>query len=134
MREINHIVIHHSASPLATTAQDIEQWHLAKGWNGAGYHLICEKSGELVLGRPIGVIGAHARPWNRNSIGICLVGDNTKPEESWREAQIKSLEEILRTLLILFPLAEVLGHRDLPRVATECPGLDVRELLGIPPA
>jgi N-acetylmuramoyl-L-alanine amidase len=129
MRSITHIVIHHSASPLSTTLEDIDKWHRDKGWAGCGYHLVCESDGVMKLGRPIDKIGAHVFGRNRCSIGICLVGNNTFPGEGWTQMQIASLHEILRSLRILFPGAEVLGHRDLPNTATECPGLDVRTLL-----
>jgi hypothetical protein len=129
VRKIDHIVLHHSASPLATTAKDIEQWHLAKNWSGTGYHIICEASGKLVLGRPIGKTGAHAKGWNRSSIGICLVGDNTDPMEEWTKMQVVSLGEMYRVLSAIFPDALWLGHRDLPGAATECPGLDVKKLI-----
>ena len=129
MRTIDHIVIHHSASPLSTTAADIDRWHRKKGWAGAGYHLICERTGKLVLGRQIDLMGAHVRGSNRSSIGICLVGDNTKLAQRWCAEQVQSLKTALEVLGVLFPGAVVLGHRDMPNTATECPGLDVRELL-----
>ena len=129
MRPISHVVVHHSASPLSTTAQDISEWHTANGWGGAGYHIICESTGRLVLGRRIGRIGAHVRGWNKNSIGICLVGNNTIEADSWTDAQIISLGEMYFVMRTLFPDAEWLGHRDLPGTATECPGLSVKELI-----
>jgi N-acetylmuramoyl-L-alanine amidase len=131
LRRIDYIVIHHSASPLSTTLEDIDQWHRAKipPWTGCGYHLVCESNGTMRKGRRIGRMGAHVRGWNRHSIGICLVGDNTFPGEGWTQPQIASLHEMLRSLRVLFPEAEVLGHRDLPKTATVCPGLDIRALL-----
>lgn len=132
MRSISHIVIHHSASPLSTTLEDIDSWHRKKKWAGCGYHLVCESDGTMRLGRPVGKVGAHVRGYNLNSIGICLVGNNTWPNDGWTQPQIASLCEMLRSLSILFPEAEVLGHRDMKGTATECPGLDVRALLGIP--
>lgn len=129
MRTITHIVVHHSASPLSTTAEDITRWHKAKKWAGAGYHLICEATGEMKLGRPIGKVGAHCRGSNKSTIGICLVGDNTKPGMVWTPEQWSSLRAWLEMLDVLFPGAETLGHRDMPGAATECPGLDIREML-----
>ena len=133
MRHINDIVIHHSASPLSTTAEDIERWHLTKGWNGAGYHIICESTGNLVLGRELEQLGAHVWGSNKDSIGICLVGDNTIATEKWTAEQIVSLRTVLTVFNVLFPGAITCGHRDMPNTSTECPGLDVRELLGLDP-
>ena len=129
MREIEHIVIHHSASPLNVTAKDIDAWHRAKGWAGLGYHIVVEGKGKMVRGRELSKIGAHVRRWNKNSIGICVVGNNTKPRYKWRAVQIASLAEIVRVFEALFPEAETLGHRDIPGTSTACPGLDVRALL-----
>jgi len=131
MRHINHIVIHHSASPLSTTIADINEWHRSRGWSGVGYHFVCESSGEMKLSRSIGKVGAHVKGSNRNSIGICLVGDNTQPEQRWREIQIETLKNWISVLTVIFPEAHVCGHRDMPNATTECPGLDVRPLLNL---
>ena len=40
MRSINAIYIHHSASPKSTTVEQINQWHLDRGWAGIGYHFV----------------------------------------------------------------------------------------------
>ena len=130
MRRITHIVIHHSASPLSTTAADIEKWHRARGWAMAGYHLICEADGRWILGRPIGRAGAHCKGYNKNSLGICLIGNNTVSGDEWRWIQIDALKAMLASLRILFPGAEVFGHKDVPGTATKCPGLDLQYLLG----
>ena len=134
MREIRHIVVHHSASPLTTTAADIDFWHSEKGWEGCGYHLVVEATGELILGRPIDRVGAHVMGHNTHSLGICLVGDNTTETDRWTDAQIRTLGLCYFVMSALYPDAEWMGHRDMPDTATLCPGLDVRELLGIPPS
>jgi N-acetylmuramoyl-L-alanine amidase len=135
VRPINHIVVHHSASPLTTTALDIDAWHEEKGWEGAGYHLIVEATGQLILGRPIHRVGAHCRGiGNSFGIGVCLVGDNTTETDRWTDAQIRTLGLLYFVLGAIFPDAEWLGHRDMPDTATLCPGLDVRALLGISPS
>ena len=127
-----YIVLHHSASPLSTTAADIDAWHRKKGWAGMGYHLCINGSGELIRGREIDRMGAHARGFNR-AVGCCIVGDNTTASQRWTWQQIDTLKRTLSVLTVLYPDAVVLGHRDLPGVATLCPGLDVRELLGLSP-
>ncbi len=132
MRKITRIVIHHSASSLATTKEDIDKWHKSRGWSGCGYNFVIEGDGKLVLGRPLERVPAQARGYNTNSIGICLVGDNTDLEQRWSMLQIYTLEQTLPVLKTMFPDAIVLGHKDLPDTSTECPGLDIRELLGLP--
>ena len=133
MRAIDHIVIHHSASPLSTTAADIDRWHRAKGWDGAGYHFIVDREGHVTWSRDPGKTGAHVRKHNLRSLGICLVGDNTTLDQRWVEPQITALKVLASLCTSRFTDAVLLGHRDMPDTATECPGLDVRALLGLDP-
>jgi len=133
LRHINYIVIHHSASSLKTTAEDIAHWHLAKGWSGPGYHFCIESDGRLIMTRPIDRLGAHVRGHNTHTLGVCLVGDNTTLRSRWTAPRVETLKRALSVLGVMFPESEVLGHRDLPDTATECPGLDIRELLGLKP-
>ena len=133
MRPIRWIVIHHSASPRATTVGAIRDFHMnTRGWKHIGYHKIVEEDGTVYAGRKLENVGAHAFGHNRDSIGICVVGDNTKEQESWSKEQIETLNELVHSLRLRFPEAEILGHRDLEGAHTLCPGLDVRELLGLP--
>jgi N-acetyl-anhydromuramyl-L-alanine amidase AmpD len=133
VREINRIVIHHSASKLKTTAADIDGWHRERGWSGIGYHLVIHCDGKLVAGRPLEEVGAHVAGHNEGSIGICVVGDNTTMANRWNQVQTTTLRSTLMVLATLFGDPEVLGHRDIQGTATECPGLDVRALLGLAP-
>jgi N-acetyl-anhydromuramyl-L-alanine amidase AmpD len=57
---------------------------------------------------------------NANSLGICLLG-----REEFTKDQYASLEQVLKSLLIKYPGAEILGHRDLDDKKT-CPNFDVR--------
>ncbi len=129
MRPIELIVIHHSASSLATTVAEITTWHEARGFGGIGYHLVILGNGTVAQGRPMESIGAHARGHNLKSIGVCVVGNNTEPDHAWTTRQINSLRALVDLLRIFWPRAQVLGHRDLEGAATECPGLNVRALL-----
>jgi len=126
--EFRRLIVHHSASSLDTTVEQIRDWHVSgNGWSDIGYHFIVTADGAVHQGRPIPRMGAHARGSNRDSIGVCLVGDNLDPENRWTPEQIDSLHRIIGAAEILFPGIEILGHRDVG--ATECPGLDVRRLI-----
>lgn len=132
MRTINHIVIHHSATPTYTTTKIIREWHMKKGWSDIGYHIIIEHGGMVEMGRSFDIPGAHVKGHNNDTLGICVVGDNTIRERKWGDNQITSLESVLDLLALSFPSATILGHRDMPDTATECPGLNVRKLLQLP--
>ena len=112
---IDRLVIHHSASPLTTTFEDIVAWHTkpkpeGRGWPFIGYHWVILADGSMRVGRPMNVRGAHAPP-NRGRLGVCLVGNNVQDGEGWTIEQIGALREVMPA-----------GH-------TVCPGLDVRSLL-----
>ena len=67
--------------------------------------------------RPETEVGAHARHYNAHSIGICYEGgldEKGKPADTRTPAQKESLEDLLYSLALDYPDAEILGHRDLP--------------------
>ena len=74
-RNIRKIILHHSASPVATTVEQINQWHLDRGWSGIGYHYVCVEDGSIKKGRNINRIGAHTKGQNKDSIGVCITGN-----------------------------------------------------------
>lgn len=132
MRALRELVIHHSASPRdRTTVETIDEAHRNRPrdpFDMIGYHLVIEASGQLRVGRPIWRFGAHCPPFNRSSIGLCVVGDNTKPDQAWNARQLETLDQVVRVLALTFDL-EVHGHRDIGETPTLCPGLDVVPLL-----
>ena len=125
MRSINLIVIHHSASPLTTTAKQIAVWHAARFRLGTGYHRIIEADGGVLDGRKVQRWGAHAKGSNEHSIGICVVGDNTQSDCQWTVAQNDALAKTIMYYHTLYPLAKVCGHRDTSGARTLCPGLSI---------
>ena len=131
MRRITNIVVHHSVSGFSTTAVDIDRWHRAPPNNFAclGYHFVIEGDGKLGRGRELNRPGAHIKRQNKNTIGICVVGDNTQIKRKWRASQIETLVNLTDVLEVMFPGAVTLGHRDMPNTNTACPGLNIKELL-----
>ena len=128
MREINLIVIHHSAGPRSQTMEQIRVFHVtSRKWSEIGYHYVIEEDGAVRHGRDIAVPGAHAKGLNAHSIGICVTGDNTKPEAAWNEDQKVSLRLLVSILRAIFPHSQVRGHRDVG--TTLCPGVDVHDVL-----
>ena len=76
MRTINLIVIHCSATreDKDFTEYDLDVCHRRRGFNGTGYHFYIRKNGDIKSTRPIEKVGAHAKGFNRESIGICYEG------------------------------------------------------------
>lgn len=152
MREIRHIVIHCSASPngFQITAQDIDSWHVDRGFRrtrgfrirqnmdllAIGYHFVIYVSGIVATGRHLEEVGAHVQGSNARSIGICMIGI-----DRYTPAQWESLQRLVMDLQKTYPEAEILGHRDFSpdqdgdglvepwEWLKTCPGFDVRTWL-----
>lgn len=133
-RKINMIVLHCSATRENQnfTIEQLEACHKARGFRTIGYHFYITKDGTLFPGRPESQIGAHAKGYNAHSIGICYEGGldaHGRSKDTRTEAQKITMEELLRSLLVDYPDAEIVGHRDLPGVHKDCPCFDTRAWL-----
>lgn len=122
---IKKLIVHHSASPRATTTKlDIDKWHRQRGFSQIGYHKVVEGSGNIVSGRPENVQGAHAKGANHDSLGVCVVGNFEN--ESPTAAQINSLVKVLVEWCKKYNLkpTDVYGHTNTPGnvTKTSCPG------------
>lgn len=133
MRKITHLVVHCTATPegRAQTVADIRKWHKAKGWSDIGYHWVVLLDGTIAPGRPEAIPGAHVAGHNATTIGVVYVGGIDKvmftPKDTRNAAQKKSLLLLLAKLKAKYPGAQILGHRDFPKVAKACPSFDARK-------
>lgn len=110
-------------------AREIREWHLKRGFSDIGYHNVIRRDGTLEHGRDLAISGAHAKGYNENSIGVCLIGGvdmNGDPQANYTDEQYKTLRGYLDTMSEIFD-AEVIGHRDLPNVSKACPSFDVQQ-------
>ena len=131
------IIIHCSATKPSMNigANEIREWHIARGWSDIGYNGIIKRDGTFEAGRDLDgdgdfleETGAHARGFNKESIGFCLVGgvdENGQPDSNFTFKQLKTLYEIVNDTMANFGISEVCGHRDLPNVAKACPCFNV---------
>ena len=131
MRQINLLVIHSSATKenQSFTLQALETSHRKRGFNGIGYHYYIRQSGEVINTRPLSQTGVHVKGYNRYSIGICYEGglDSVgNPADTRTPEQKEALLKLLKRLKKDYPDAQILGHRDLPNVAKECPCFEVK--------
>ena len=178
-RAINLIVIHCSATvsgkPLRTAvesaAEVINRWHKERGFArqphavrafstglpNIGYHYVIDVDGVAINGRALAEVGAHAKGYNAESVGICLVGGSEKTGR-YTAAQWRALAIVVRGLCLghgiplqfaqrrfgkrgSLPAVEhgIVGHRDLSVDLNEdgaiqerewlktCPGFSVQE-------
>ena len=73
---VRFIVIHCSATRCDRdyTVEQLLRDHKARGFRTIGYHFYIRKNGAVTQHRKLLEVGAHARGFNRCSIGICHEG------------------------------------------------------------
>lgn len=119
-RLINRVVVHCSATKpsVFVDASVIDRWHRAKGWLKIGYHYVILRNGKLEKGRQDDEVGAHVAGFNKDSLGVCMVGglseSTGKPEDNFTDAQYETLRGLLLKLTEIHPdIEDICGHRDL---------------------
>ena len=127
---VRFLVLHCSASRCNQdySVEQLRRDHKARGFYDIGYHFYIRKDGTMTQHRKLLEVGAHARPYNRCSIGICYEGgleEQGKPCNTMTTEQETRLIDLFRNLKILFPKAKIVGHRYLPGTTPiDCPCLD----------
>ena len=118
---IKYLVVHcsDSSDDVDIGAKEIHSWHLAKGWDGIGYHHVIRRNGDIEGGRPEYWLPSHVKGLNSVSLGVCLVG-----RDSFTDAQYDSLRMVLGKWIGNHHTAQVVGHTDLNPNKT-CPNFDV---------
>jgi N-acetylmuramoyl-L-alanine amidase len=135
-RDIKKIVVHCTASSSSNTSVDakmVDGWHLDRGWSGIGYHYLIKRDGTLEKGRWVDNAGAHAKGYNRSTIGVVyaggikgiIKGKYIADYDNMTDAQHKTLITTLNTLKDMYNLknTDIIGHNELPKVTKDCPCL-----------
>ncbi|XP_060901935.1 peptidoglycan recognition protein 5 [Labrus mixtus] len=123
------VVIHHTAvqackdlKECKTRLVSIQRGHMTdKKFDDIGYNFLVAGDGTVFEGRGWGVVGAHAKGNNHDSLGIAFMGNFNNDTPS-KEA-ISSVKQLLQLGVcqsFLDPEFVLFGHRDLG--STECPG------------
>ena len=139
MNKIEYIIIHCSDSEWGCS-REIRKWHLQNGWKDIGYqfvilnghilpkYFLSHLNGMVECGRYLDEdlyieqeeIGAHTLGYNKNSIGICLIGKklavadrvNTNRVTTFTTEQMVSLIELVKELIDIYKInpVNVIGH------------------------
>lgn len=130
----NLVVIHCSATKADQdfSAQDIDRWHRQRGFLEIGYHWVIRRDGTVQKGRDDSKFGAHAKGYNRNTIGVCLIGGvdaNGKAKRNFTDEQYAALRQVLIGIQDVHGVTRACGHRDLPNVVKDCPSFSVEHWL-----
>jgi hypothetical protein len=131
------IIIHHSLTDDCDKLSwgSIRNYHKALGWRDIGYHFGIEKvrgGYEVLKGRPLTTNGAHTKGKNKDTIGICCVGnfDKTKPPKD----MINKLVILIKELMEIYHIkkSNIKAHKDYTDYKS-CPGdkFDMDELRGL---
>lgn len=120
MRDIVDITIHHTAAPVQSP-QTIANWHVGhKGWPAVGYHYLVYPDGSVFQCNEDLDISYHNGFCNRDSIGVCLVGNfevHQLPLAQW----VTAINLVLALKRLYPSIQTVTGHREY-KGATLCPG------------
>ena len=124
---VSFIIIHCSATRETQdyTPEQLKRDHMARGFIDVGYHFYIRKDGTVTQHRKLDEVGAHCRPFNRCSIGVCYEGGldaNGKPKDTRTLKQRASLVGLILDLKQKFPKAVIRGHNEMPgAVPKACP-------------
>lgn len=141
LEEIKMVVIHCSDSEYGDLGE-VEQWHLARGFDKVGYHYVItngvinnippnpyidDDDGIIQMGRKLDEIGAHAKGHNAESIGICLIG---KYHFTSNQIKIAVGLSVLCCLSLGISELDICGHYELQPEKT-CPNIDMNWFRGL---
>jgi hypothetical protein len=135
-RDIKRIYIHHSASEFGDT-ETINRWHKERGFIGTaeydggekhvyhvGYHFVITKNG-IERGKPLDLKGEHVKGDNEHSIGICIIGTGDGETNTYTPTQIDNAVRLTSFLKMLYPYAEIKGHKEADKKKPHCPSIDM---------
>ncbi|XP_041851019.1 peptidoglycan recognition protein 5 [Melanotaenia boesemani] len=123
------VIIHHTAllncKGLAECKDhliSIQRTHMnQRQFDDIGYNFLVEEDGTVYEGRGWGVVGAHTKGHNGDSLGIAFMGNFNNDTPS--KVALLSVKQLLLSGVsrgFLHPQFALCGHRDLG--TTECPG------------
>lgn len=135
LQKVEYLIIHHSERELDSPIFIKFRHIFIRGFDDVGYHYLIGNGkfgtidGKLYKGRNENLEGAHALGYNKNSIGICIIGnlDKNKPTERQIQTLINFLKE--KTIQYQIPKENILGHRETGSKKS-CPGknIDLKEI------
>lgn len=131
MRQINRYILHCSDSDRREDddISVINEWHVARGFAGIGYHFFIKKDGTVQKGRRLELPGAHVQNHNSDSIGICLSG-----RKEFMGKQFVALIDLIEKLNDMLVsgnngvLPEINGHCEFDKMKT-CPNFNYRQFV-----
>jgi N-acetylmuramoyl-L-alanine amidase CwlA len=136
------VVIHHTASPsldgeedgrpnglTAQHIQNLKSYYESLGWS-SGPHFFVDDH-QIWAFTPVNERGTHAKAFNKNGIGIEMLGDYDS-EDPWSGRGLKVLENtraLVKQLVSQYDLTanDIRFHRDDPQTSKTCPGTKINK-------
>ncbi|XP_073347844.1 peptidoglycan recognition protein 5 [Pagrus major] len=126
------VFIHHTALPKCTGLKEckerlvsIQRGHMTdRKFDDIGYNFIVGGDGTVFEGRGWGVVGAHTKYNNDDSLGIAFMGNfNSDTPSAEALSSVKQLLQDGVSQGFISSAFSLLGHRD--KGQTECPGANL---------
>ena len=119
---VKYLIVHCSATreDRDYTVEQLRRDHLARGFIDIGYHYYIRKDGTVTRHRRLTEVGAHCRPYNRCSIGVCYEG-GLAPDGSPIGPTISSMSSFFFVFILSFKVflcERFLFHGNHPRAFT----------------
>lgn len=132
-RHIDRLFIHCSASDAGgptyegeALVRTITSWHEARGWSGVGYHILGDKKGAVMAGRPLERDPAAQKGHNRGTIAYMVHGFRR-----FSPASLEALRAVVEEIALAHDYRITIhGHREVDAHKT-CPVFDYQTLLGL---
>ena len=125
MRQLNEIIIHCTDTrpnwwadrTSAEKVAEVRRWHVEeRKWSDVGYHLLIDRDGTVIEGRPLERVGAHVKGHNTGTIGIALFGGHGGSAgddffDNFTEDQDRALRTLIYKLQDDYPsITKITGH------------------------
>ncbi len=123
------ITIHHSLTDGGDSYSFARHHVYTNGWHEIAYHHVILKDGTIEWNHDLNVLSYHVGNWNKQSVGICLVGDFRDSEPT--DAQKKSLKELHDCLVKDMPnYKRTKGHNEYTDYTwKQCPCFDYKAVI-----
>ncbi|CAM5122404.1 peptidoglycan recognition protein 1-like [Natator depressus] len=126
---VRYVILHHTARNRCFTlascsrlVRRIQNYHMDKrGWSDIGYNFLIGEDGRVYKGRGWSTRGAHAKNWNRKSLGISFIGNFSRIVPS--AAALNAARRLIQCAVsrgFLSRSYTLKGHRNVN--PTSCPG------------
>lgn len=146
MRPLKYLVIHctYTEPDYHVTKEQVIDWHTApkpigRGWSRVGYTDLIQQDGTIINLHPFDSdnivdnweITNGVKGWNNYSRHIVYAGGKLQGRavDTRTPQQVTSIKIYIEWMVRRYPDIEILGHRDFPNVAKDCPCFSVHDLL-----